>query len=445
MVGTQGPQTVSTKQQRIAEIAQQKQGVALTSLSHHMDLAWMQEAVRLTRRGGAPGIDGVTAEDYEVRLEANLESLLDRAKGGDHYRAPAVRRVHIPKGNGDTRALGIPTYEDKVLQRAVLMLIEPVYEQEFLPCSLGFRPGRSPHQALATLRDNLMQTWGGVVLELDIRKCFDSFDHAILQRLLRERIHDGVVLRLIGKWLNAGVMEEARLLYPEKGSPQGGVISPLLANIFLHHVLDVWFEKDVKPRLKGRASMVRFADDAVLCFSNPTDARRVMAVIGKRFTRFGLELHPDKTRLVNFEQPRRSQGPRKNGRSNGSFEFLGFLFYWGRTKQGFWVVKHKMAASRLRKSIANARAWLRTVMHWKIRQQHAAMTRKLRGVDQYYGRTGSYRSLIKLRRAIERSWYLTLRRRSQKRHCDWEWFSRVLKRYPLPKPHIRPFPDVQRT
>ena len=245
-------------------------------------------------------MDGQTAADYAANLEGNLRSLLDRAKSG-RYQAPPVRRVHIPKGTGpETRPIGIPTFEDKVLQRAVVMVLEAVYEQDFLDCSYGFRPGRSAHQALDALWHRLMEMRGGWVLEIDIRKFFDTLDHRHLHAILRRRVRDGVLLRLIGKWLNAGVLEDGSVTHPEAGSPQGGVISPVLANIYLHEVLDKWFEQTVKPRLKGRAFLIRYADDAVLVFEREGDARRVLDVLPKRFGKYGLTLHPEKTRLVPF-------------------------------------------------------------------------------------------------------------------------------------------------
>jgi group II intron reverse transcriptase/maturase len=243
-------------------LAKQMRGVALTSLSQHIDLDWMREAYRRTRKDGAPGIDGVTAPEYEANLDENLSSLLGRAKSGERYRAPAVQRVYIPKGSGDRlRPIGIPTFEDKVLQRAALMALEAVYEQDFLDCSYGFRPGRSAHDALSAVRDELMGMHGGWVLEADIEAFFDSVDHAKLREIVQQRVRDGVLLRLIGKWLNAGVMEEGRVYRPEAGTPQGGVISPLLTNVYLHEVLDTWWEREVKPRLKGRAKLIRYADD----------------------------------------------------------------------------------------------------------------------------------------------------------------------------------------
>ena len=255
--------SISTKQQRIAQLAGEMPGRALTSLFHHVDLDWMMEAYRRTRKDGAVGVDGQRAEDYAQNLEENLRALLDRAKSGDRYRAPPVRRVYIPKGDGSERPLGIPSFEDKVLQRAVVMVLEPLYEQDFLNCSYGFRPGRSAHQALAAIQSQLMKMGGGWVLDVDIRKFFDSLSHEHLRTILARRMRDGVVERLIGKWLKAGVMEEGVLTHPEAGTPQGGVVSPLLANIYLHEVLDVWFEREVTPLLQGRSFLVRYADDRV--------------------------------------------------------------------------------------------------------------------------------------------------------------------------------------
>lgn len=293
--------SVSTKQERIAALAKQSPLMAFTSLAHLMDIDWLKEAYRRTRKDGAAGVDGVTADEYEQNLEVNLQALLGRVKSGA-YRAPPVRRVHIPKGGSttETRPIGIPTLEDKVLQRAVVMLLEPIYERDFMACSYGFRPGRSAHQALEAFRGQLMNCRGGYVLEVDIRKFFDNLDHGHLRSFLQLRVRDGVLLRLIGKWLKSGVMENGCVSYPDSGSPQGGVISPLLSNIFLHYVLDLWFERDVKPRLRDRSFLIRYADDFVIGFRDGRDARRVLEVIPKRFGKYGLTIHPTKSRLVPF-------------------------------------------------------------------------------------------------------------------------------------------------
>jgi RNA-directed DNA polymerase len=294
--------TVSTKQERIAELAKQSPQMAFTSLAYLMDLDWLTEAYRRTRKDGAVGVDGMTADEYERDLKGNLQRLLDRAKS-DTYQAPPVRRVHIPKGGSatETRPLGIPTLEDKVLQRAVVMLLEPIYEQDFLDCSHGFRCGRSAHQALDCFRNQLMDCRGGWVLEVDIRKFFDTLDHGHLRTFLRLRVRDGVVLRLIDKWLKAGVMEDGSVSYPEAGAPQGGVASPLLSNVFLHYVLDLWFERDVKPRLRQRAFLVRYADDFVIGLRDQGDAQRVLEVLPKRF----VISDNCSSRLTTIELPRR--------------------------------------------------------------------------------------------------------------------------------------------
>ena len=335
MAGASEPDPVSTKQQQIAELAKQDPQMGLFSLAHHIDLRWLYEAYLRVRIDAATGVDGQTAADYSAHLGDNLRSLLERAKSGT-YRAPPVRRVHIPKGTGgDTRPIGIPTFEDKILQRAVVMVLEAVYEQDFRDCSYGFRPGRSAHQALATLWQQTMKTGGGWIVEVDIRKFFDTLDHTHLRELLRRRVRDGVLLRLIDKWLKAGVLEDGGLTFPDQGSPQGGVISPLLANVYLHYVLDLWFEQEVQPRLKGRAFLIRYADDFVMGFTNEEDARRVLEVVPKRFGKYGLTLHPEKTRLVPFRSPASSEcGGSAMGSSAGTFDLLGFTHFWGRSRRG---------------------------------------------------------------------------------------------------------------
>ena len=427
-------ETVSTKRQRIAELAKQAPEMAFTSLAHHIDLEWLQEAYRLTRKDGAAGVDGQTAKEYGANLEENLRSLLDRGKSG-RYRAPAVRRVHIPKGKGkETRPIGIPTLEDKVLQRAVVMLLEPIYEQDFDDGSYGFRPGRSAHQALEALWEQTMQTGGGWILELDIRKFFDTLEHGHLRDFVKHRVRDGVLLRLIGKWLKAGVLEEGNVSYPEAGTPQGGVISPLLANIYLHEVLDAWFEREVKPRMRGRAFLIRYADDAVMGFTLEGDARRVLEVLPKRFGRYGLKLHPEKTRLVPFHQPPRRRRKRgEGGRERpGTFDFLGFTHYWGRSRKGNRVVKRRTASSRLSRALQRIAQWCRRNRHLKVKEQHRILSQKLRGHYGYYGITGNFLSISLFRYWVIRTWHKWLSRRNRQGPMPWEVFARLLERYPLP-------------
>jgi len=429
------PDNVSTKSQRIAELARQSPQMGFTSLAHLMDIEWLHEAWRRTRKDGAAGVDGQTAAGYEQELEGNLRSLLDRAKSGT-YRAPPVRRVHIPKGGSatETRPIGIPTLEDKVLQRAVAMLLEPIYEQDFHDCSHGFRPGRGAHQALQALWKQTMVNRGGWIVEVDIRKFFDTLDHHHLREFVGQRVRDGVLLRLIGKWLNAGVMEEGRVSYPDSGSPQGGVISPMLSNIYLHYVLDDWLEREVKPRLKGRAHLIRYADDFVIGLTDEEDAQRVMQVLPKRFGRYGLTLHPEKTRLVPFRRPSSPRGDDGDdrGAGPGSFDFLGFTHIWAKSQRGNWVVKQRTAASRLRRAVRSIAQWCRFNRHRPLAEQQRTLSQRLRGHYAYYGITGNSTSLSRFFTAVECCWRKWLSRRDRLRSTTWDAFNRLLSRYPLP-------------
>ena len=383
MAGTQEPGDMSTKLLRIADAAHRSPELAFISLNHLLCPELLRQAFKRLRKDGAPGVDGRTWAEYEAGLEVRLPVLLDLAKSG-RYRAPPVRRVHIPKGTGpETRPIGIPTIEDKLLQKAVAMILEPIYEQDFHPGSYGFRPGRSAHQALGALREAVMGIGGGWVLEVDIRKFFDTVDHRWLQTFVRRRVRDGVILRLIGKWLKAGVFEEGSVSYPELGTPQGGVISPMLANVYLHEVLDTWWEREVKPRLKGRATLVRYADDFVLVFGRESDARRVQAVLPKRFEKYGLQVHPEKTRLVRFDRPREGKPP------PGQFDLLGFTHRWERSRRGYWVVTRRTAKSRFRRGLQRIAQWCRANRHEPIRVQQLALALRLRGHDAYYGITGN--------------------------------------------------------
>jgi group II intron reverse transcriptase/maturase len=409
--------------------------MAFTSLAYLMDIDWLKEAYRRTRKDGAVGVDGVTAEQYEQDLEGNLQSLLDRAKSGT-YKAPPVRRVHIPKGGSstETRPLGIPTLEDKVLQRAVVMLLEPIYEQDFLDCSYGFRPRRSAHQALASFRDQAMtgRPKGGWVLEVDIRKFFDNLDHRHLRQFLRLRVRDGVLLRLIDKWLKAGVREDGNVSHPDSGTPQGGVVSPLLSNVFLHYVLDQWFEQDVKPRMRQPAFLIRYADDFVIGFRDECDARRVLEVIPQRFGKYGLTVHPTKTKLVRFRPPssRKDRNESADDRP-GTFDLLGFTHYWARSRNGYWVVKLKTAKDRFTRAVRSIDHWCRDNRHLPIQDQHKKLNQKLRGHYAYYGVTGNSAALARFLHEVGPRWRRWLNRRNNIRSMTWERFLVILRRYPL--------------
>ena len=433
MEETLSSQPISTKLLRIAEAARQHPERAFTTLAHHIDLAWLREAYRRTNKDGAPGIDGQTAEEYASKLEENLQSLLGRFKTGQ-YRAPAVRRVHIPKGDGKkTRPIGVPTFEDKVLQRAVAMVLEAIYEQDFLDCSYGFRSGRSAHQALEAVRGATMPVGGGWVLEVDIAAFFDTLDPEALQEIVRRRVRDGVLLRMIGKWLNAGVQEQGSITYSELGTPQGGVISPLLANVYLNEVMDQWFAKQVRPRMRGRCQLVRYADDMVLAFEKEDDARRVLEVLPKRLGRYGLKLHPDKTRVVDFRRPGRGKPP---GRKPQTFDFLGFTHYWGKTRRGANAVKQKTAKDRFSRSLRRIRQWCREHRHDSLRAQQQALARKLRGYYGYFGIAWNYPALGKFYRGVRAAWRKWLSRRSDTAYISWANIMKLLERFPLPQPRI---------
>lgn len=436
MTGTQQPETISTKQDRIAKLAQQKPDEALRTLAHHIDIEWLREAHRRTRKDAAPGVDGVTAKDFEQELEGNLERLLDAAKKGT-YRAPPVRRVQIPKSDGKMRPLGIPTHEDKVLQRAVAMVLEPIYEKDFHDFSYGFRPGRSAHQALEELWRGLMHKNIGWVLDVDVQSFFDTLDHQICRDLLRKRVSDGVIIRLVGKWLNAGVLDGGVVRRAELGTPQGGVISPMLANIYLHEVLDEWWVRDVLPRMRGQAFLIRYADDFVICFELESDAKKVHAVLPKRFAQYGLNLHPEKTRLLRVARPRggvtQKSGP---GRSR-SFDFLGFTHVWGKSRKGKPAVERSTMRTRFSRTVQAITEWLRKHLHEPLTVQARHLAEKLRGHDSYYGITGNFRALERLRYVVKLVWWKLLCRRSQRGHIRAEHFYKgILVRHPLPPPRV---------
>lgn len=433
MSGTQSPIDVTTKLERIAELTK-RIDAPLTALAHHIDQEFLKEANRRTRKDSAPGIDGETAQMYGERLEENLNSLLDRFKSGT-YRAPPVRRVHIPKADGTkTRPIGIPTFEDKVLQRAVAMVLESVYEQEFLDCSYGFRPGRSAHQALEELGNRLMKMHGGWVLEADIQDFFGSMEHACLRRQLDQRVRDGVLRRAIDKWLKAGVMEAGKIGYSATGTPQGGVVSPLLANVYLHDVLDKWFETEVKPRLDAEAFLIRYADDFVIVFAQEHDARRVMAVLPRRLGKFGLNLHPEKTRLIYFRQP--SLFAKPGDSKPETFELLGFKHFWGKSRKGKWILRLKTAPSRFTRALLRVAQWCRRTLHLPVPVQQQRLAAILRGHYAYFGVTGNIEALKRFQWEVGRRWRYWLNRRSQRTKMTWDRFNLLLKRHPLPNPVV---------
>jgi RNA-directed DNA polymerase len=379
-------QTLSTTLQKIAQQAVQYPDVSFNSLAHLIDVDFLREAYHQVRKDSAPGIDGMTAKGYSKALERNLQRLHSRLRGGV-YQAPPVERRWIDKDDGKQRPLGLPTFEDKIVQRAVAMLLGAVYEQEFHPCSHGFRPGHSPHQAVQEVRAQCTRRNIRWIVDADVSGFFDHLDHGHLRRFIKRRVNDGGILRLIGKWLNAGVLENGTVTYPTSGTPQGGVISPLLANIYLHYGLDEWFLKEVQPRLKGRGFLVRFADDCIIGCELESDARRILAVLPKRFVRFALTIHPTKTKLVEFRPPDGRHPSKADGEH--TFDFLGFTHYWAKSRRGAWVIKRKTLRKRFRRCLKALWRWCRNSRHWGIREQYRILCSKLRGHYQYYAIRGS--------------------------------------------------------
>lgn len=432
-VGPEPMESVSTRRRRIELVAQRHPNEPLTALHHHMDLNWMHEAYRRVRKDAAPGIDGQTVAEYGENLTENLRSLLARAKSG-RYQAPPVKRAYVPKNDKEDRPIGLPTVEDKILQRAVTMVLEPIYELDFQPFSFGFRPGRSPHQALGYLRAQCHAQETEWILEVDLRKFFDTVDHRQMQELLRHRVQDGVITRLVGKWLKAGVWEKGTVSYPEAGTPQGGVASPLLSNIYLHEVLDKWFVEAVQPACRGRTFMVRFADDFVMGFERLEDAEKVRRVIDKRFTRFGLKINADKTRLVRFKRPP-NDGDDSSGQA-GTFDFLGFTLHWGKSRRGYQVVMLRTARKRFTRVLQAFKDWGRENRHLPLKEQQCQLNEKLRGHDAYYGVAFNYRMLQRLRWEVHRLWRRWLARCNRTGARNWDQFHALRRVFPLLPPRI---------
>ena len=427
---------VLTKQWRIAKLAAERPQECFTALNHNLDMSWMKEAFSRLRRASAAGVDGQSVADYGRDLEANHQDLIDRAKSGK-YVAPPVKRKHIPKGDGkETRPIGIPTTEDKVLQRAIAMLLEPIYEHDFMDCSYGFRPGRSAHNALEDLWKECMGSGVSWLLDVDIRSFFDTLDHRKLREIIGLRVRDGVVTRLINKWLKAGVMEEGTVSYKDEGTPQGGIISPLLSNIYLHEVLDKWFAHEVKVRLKGHAFLVRYADDFVMGFEYEEDARRVYAVLPKRFEKWGLRLHPEKTRLIPFARPRKGRGKQETADPE-TFDFLGFTHFWGKTRKGGFAVRRKTAGKRMSRSLKTIGQWMQKNRHRTVGEQWKTLVQKLQGHFGYYGITGNGEALQRYREEVKRLWHKWLDRRCRNRGgMSWQRFSDLMKRCPFPPARV---------
>jgi RNA-directed DNA polymerase len=423
--------TLSTRFQQIAEQASDKARV-FTTLAHLIDRELLREAFGQLRKEAAPGVDGQTAEEYAADLDLRLGDLHERLRS-QQYRATPALRAWIPKEDGSQRPLAIPILEDKIVQRAVVLLLTPIYEQDFYEFSYGYRPKRGAHNALHALRERCMELGGVWLVDADVQGFFDSVPHGQLQQILRQRVNDGGIVRLVGKWLKAGILEGGSLTHPETGTPQGGVISPLLANIYLHTVLDEWFAQQVQPRLRGRSFLIRFADDFIVGCEFEDDARRVLEVLAKRLAKYGLNLHPDKTRLVQFRRPPRGKS---SVDGNGTFDFLGFTHHWTLSRRGFWVIKRRTARKRMQRSMRAISQWCKRNRHEPLTVQYRQLGQKLRGHYGYYGIAGNFRALAAVFQHTRQAWRKWLSRRSWKSYVSWEKFLKLEKIFDLPAPRI---------
>jgi group II intron reverse transcriptase/maturase len=419
---------MSTVELQIAERARKFKGEALHSLYSFIDAPLLQESFEKLNKRSAGGIDGKTWQQYGLEFPERRDSLLEEFKSG-RYRAPAIRRVYIPKDKHGQRPLGIPTIEDKILQASVRRVIEPIYEEDFKDFSYGFRPGRSQHQAIDYMSGQVSFQGMHYIIDADIKDYFGSINHGVLREFLDKRVKDGVIRKMIDKWLKAGVMESGNISYPDEGTPQGGIISPILSNIYLHYVLDEWFSEQIQPLLKGKSFIVRYADDSILGFANKSDAERVMKVLPKRFAKYGLTLHPEKTRLIDLNSPR--------GESGRSFDFLGFTHYLGNSRKGHKVLKRKTSSKRLTRAVSTISNFIKLNRHLKLRDLIAAINIRLRGHYLYYGIAFNSKGISKFFLLVKRNLFKWLNRRGGKRKWYWKNYSLLVEHWiPLVKPLI---------
>jgi group II intron reverse transcriptase/maturase len=439
---TQGEDDALTFLQRIGQRAKEKPEEKWTTLLSHMKVPLFKEAYVRVRRDAATGVDGVTWEEYGERLDERLHDLMDRVHRGSYHPQP-VRRVHIPKGDGKTRPIGIPALEDKVVQQAARMVLEPIYEAEFIGLSYGFRPKRSAHDALDALAEAIQRkvNW---VLDADIRSFFDTIDHRCLQRLLEHRIGDRRMVRLLMKWVNAGVMEEGKLRAVEAGTPQGGIISPLLANIYLHYALDLWVLSWRKTQARGEMYAVRYADDFVMGFQKEEDAVAMRKALADRLAEYGLELHPEKTRVIEFGRFAREDRARRGLSKPETFEFLGFVHIAGVDRKGKFQLKRRTSRKKRRAKLARLKEETERRRHHRVVEQHAWLCRVLEGHYRYYGVPTNYRALNSFQRAIAWMWHRSLQRRSQRGRWNRPRWLAFEQQFPLPSPRIlHPWPTAR--
>ena len=426
---------VETKLNLISLRARGEPAYQFTCLAHLLNEGFLGGCYRSLGRNKASGIDGVSWEEYGRELERNLKGLVERLKA-KRYRPQPARRVYIPKDEKTTRPLGIPAQEDKVVQKGVSRILEAMYEADFKDCSHGFRPNRSCHTALKAVDEIMMRRPINHVIEADIKGFFDNVSHAWMMELLGKRIKDPSLLRIIGRFLKAGYKDSELLVRTEKGTPQGGNLSPMLANIFLHYVLDVWFEDEVRPQMRGECHLVRYADDFIVMVRYQDDAQKMMGLMRARFAQFGLQLHPDKTRVIGFGRFEPENARKQNRRAN-TFEFIGLVHYCAKSRAGRYMLGHRTSVKRFRRKLKEMNLWLKAQRNMlKLAEIWKMVAAKLRGHYQYYGISGNYRGIYRYSQRVIRMLFKWLNRRSQRKSFNWEQFAQYLKKYPLPKPHI---------
>ena len=419
---------MSTEELQIAERARKYKHEALTNLQQFIDEKVLHKSYRSLNKNSSPGVDGKYWHNYSQESQFRIPELLGEFKSGK-YKAPPLRRAYISKGKKGKRPLGIPTIEDKILQESVRRILTPIYEEEYKPFSYGFRSGRSAHQAVEYMFKEVSFKGLHYIIDADIKSYFGSINHGILREFLDRRVKDGVVRRMIDKWLKAGILEDKQLSYPKEGTPQGGIISPLLSNIYLHYVLDEWFSEQIQPLLSGRSFIVRYADDFVLGFENASDAERVMKVLPKRFEKHKLELHPDKTKIVNLNS--------KRGEGNRSFDFLGFTHYLGKSRKGKVVLKRKTSSMKLTVAIGKIQVWIKKNRHKKLKELISELNVKLRGHYNYYGITFNSKGIYSYFEQVKRCLHKWLNRRGGKPVWNWDKFTKLVTDWlPLFKPKI---------
>ncbi len=431
---TQSRKLLPSTLARVHEAASRDKKTRFTALLHHVNVEALERAFGRLKRGAAAGVDGVTVATYEQGLSEKLQDLCGRVHRGTYRPAP-VRRVYIPKPDGGQRPLGIPALEDKIVQGAVAEVLSAIYEVDFVGFSYGFRPGRSPHQALRALHTALMTQYVNWVLDADIRRFFDSVNHEWLLRMLAHRVADPRVLELIRGWLQAGVLDGKVWSETVEGTPQGSGVSPLLANVFLHYVLDLWVHQWRKRHTHGRIVIVRYADDFVMGFQYESDARKMMVALRERLAAFGLMLHEEKTRLLEFGRLSTEQREARGDRRPETFAFLGFTHYCARSRDGRFVVKRRTDRKRLTRKLHTVRTEQRRRMHTPLPEQHRWLCSVLRGHYRYYGLPSNWHALDGFYDEVCRGWFRALRRRSQ-RGLTWNRFNQWLERFPLPRAGI---------